>query len=89
MYKLDLERAEETEIKMSTSFGSQTKQENSRKKEKKKNYFSFINYVENFDCVNHNKLWKILKEMGIPDHFTCLLRNLYVGKKQQLDWDMV
>ena len=40
-------------------------------------YFSFIDYAKAFDCVDHNKMWKILKEMGIPDHFTCLLRNLY------------
>ena len=44
-------------------------------------YFSFIDYVKSFDCVDHNKLWKILKEMGIPDHLTCLLRNLYVGQE--------
>ena len=42
-------------------------------------YFYFIDYAKAFDCVDHNKLWKILKEMGIPDHFTCLLRNLYAG----------
>ena len=42
-------------------------------------YFCFIDYDEAFDCVEHNKLWKILKEMGIPDHLTCLLRNLYAG----------
>ena len=42
-------------------------------------YFCFIDYARIFDCVNHNKLWKILKEMGIPDHLTCLLRNLYAG----------
>ena len=42
-------------------------------------YFWFIDYAKAFDCVNHNKLWKILKEMGIPDHLTCLLRNLYAG----------
>ena len=42
-------------------------------------YFCFIDYVKAFDCVNHNKLWKILKEMGIPDHLTCFLRNLYIG----------
>ena len=44
-------------------------------------YFCFIDYAKAFDCVNHNKLWKILKEMGIPDHLTCLLRNLYAGKE--------
>ena len=44
-------------------------------------YFCFIDYTKTFDCVNHNKLWKILKEMGIPDHLTCLLRNLYAGQE--------
>ena len=44
-------------------------------------YFGFIDYAKAFDCVNHNKLWKILKEMGIPDHLTCLLRNLYAGQE--------
>ena len=43
-------------------------------------YFCFINYAKAFDCVGHNKLWKILQEMGIPDHLTCLLRNLYAGQ---------
>ena len=47
--------------------------------EKKKIYFCFIDYAKAFNCVDHNKLWKIPKEMGIPDHLTCLLRNLYVG----------
>ena len=49
-------------------------------------YFCFTNYA--FNCVDHNKLWKILKEMGIPDHLTCLLRNLYAVRKQQLELDM-
>ena len=44
-------------------------------------YFCFIDYTKDFDCVHHNKLWKILKEMGIPDHLTCLLRNLYAGQE--------
>ena len=44
-------------------------------------YFCFIDYAKAFDCVDHNKLWKLLKEMGIPDHLTCLLRNLYAGQK--------
>ena len=44
-------------------------------------YFCFINYAKAFDCVDHNKLWKILQEMGIPDHFTCLLRNLYASQE--------
>ena len=53
-------------------------------------YFCFIDYAKAFDCVDHNQLWKILKEMGIPDHLTCLLRNLYAGqvRKQQLELDM-
>ena len=73
MYKLDLEKAEEAEIKWPTSTGSQKKRGNSTHK---KIYFCFIDYTKAFDCVDHNKLWKILKEMGIPDHLTCLLRNL-------------
>ena len=48
-------------------------------------YFCFMDYIKPFDCVDHNKLWKILKEMGIPDHLTCLLRNLYQVRKQQLE----
>ena len=76
MFKLVLETAEEPEIKLPTSVGSSKKQENSRK-----TYFGFINYAKAFDCVYHNKLWKILKEMGIPDHLTCLLRNLYAGQE--------
>ena len=47
----------------------------------KKIYFCFIDYAKAFDCVDHNKLWKILKDMGIPDHLTCLLRNLYAGQE--------
>ena len=47
---------------------------------KKNIYFCFIDYTKAFDCVDHNKLWKILKEMGIPEHLTCLLRNLYAGQ---------
>ena len=74
MFKLDLEKAKEPEIKLPTSAGS------SKKQEFQKNiYFCFIDYAQAFDCVDHNKLWKILKEMGIPDHLTCLLRNLYAG----------
>ena len=49
-------------------------------------YFCFIDYAKAFDCVDHNKLWRILKEMGIPDNLTCLLRNLYAGQ-QQLDME--
>ena len=76
MFKLDLEKAEEPEIKLSTSAGS------SKAKEFQKNiYFCFIDYAKAFDCVDHNKLWKILKEMGIPNHLTHLLRNLYAGQE--------
>ena len=77
MFKLDLEKAEEPEIKLPTFAGSSKKQESSRKNI----YFCFIDYAKAFDCVGHDKLWKILKEMGIPDHRTCLLRNLYVGQE--------
>ena len=69
-------KAEEPEIKLPTSAGSLKKQESSRK-----NYFCFIDYVKSSDCVDHNKLWKILKEMEIPDHLTCLMRNLYAGQE--------
>ena len=76
MFKLDLEKAEEPETKLPTSAGSWKKQESSRENI----YFCFIDYAKAFDCVD-NKLWKILKEMGIPDHLTCLLRNLYAGQE--------
>ena len=77
MFKLVLEKAEEPEIKLPTSSGSLKKQESS----KKTIYFCFINYAKAFDCVDHNKPWKILQEMGIPDHRTCLLRNLYARQE--------
>ena len=80
MYKLVLEKAEEPEIKLPTSAGSSKKQESSRKNI----YFCFIDYAKALDCVDHNKLWKILKEMGIPDHLTCLLRNLDAGQEATL-----
>ena len=51
-------------------------------------FFCFIDYAKAFDCVDHKKLWRILKEMGIPDHLICLLRNLYAVRKQQLKLDM-
>jgi len=76
MYQLVLEKAEKPEIKLPTSAGSSKKQKSSRK-----TYFCFTDYPKAFDCVDHNKLWKILKEMGIPDHLTCLLRNLYAGQE--------
>ena len=80
MFKLVLEKAEEPEIKLPTSAGSSKKQEISRKKKKKKHLFLLIDYAKAFD-VDHNKLWKILKEMGIPDPQTCLLRNLCAGRE--------
>ena len=52
-----------------------------RESKQKNIYFCFIDYVKSFDCVDHNKLWKILKKMGIPDHLNCLLRNLYAGQE--------
>ena len=76
MFKLDLEKAEEPEIKLPTSARSSKKQKSSRKKI----YFCFINDAKAFDCVDHNKLWKILEEMEILDHLTCLLRNLYADQ---------
>ena len=79
MFKLDLEKAEESEIKLPTSAGSL------KKREFQKNiHFCFIDYAKVFDCVDHNKLWKILQEMGIPDQQTCLLRNLYAGQEATL-----
>ena len=78
MFKLVLKKAEEPEIKLPTSTGSSKKQESSRRKNID---VSFIDYAKAFDCVDHNKLWKILKEMGISDHLTCLLRNLNAGQE--------
>ena len=77
MFKLVLEKAEEPEIKLPTSAGSSKKQESSRKNI----YFCSIDYAKALNCVDHNKLWIILKEMGIPDHLTCLFRNLYAGQE--------
>ena len=77
MFKLDLEKAEEPEIKLPTSTGSWKMQGSSRKNI----YFCFIDYAKAVDCVDHNKLWKILKEMEISDHLTCLLRNLYARQE--------
>ena len=74
MFKLDLEKAEEPELKFQHSLDHR---ESKRVPEK----HSFIDYAKAFDCVDHNKLWKILKEMGIPDYLTCLQRNLYAGQE--------
>ena len=77
MFKLDLEKAEEPEIKFPISIG----QLKNAREFQKNIYFCFIDYTKAFDCVDHNQLWKILKEMGIQDHLTCLLRNLYAGQE--------
>ena len=76
MFKLVSENLEESEVKLPTSAGL------SKKQEFQKNiYFCWIDYGKVFDYVDHNKLWEILKEMGIADHLTCLLRNLYAGQE--------
>ena len=77
MYKLGLEQAEEPEIKLPTLVGSWRKQGNSRKKST-----SASLTAKAFDCVDHSTLWKILKEMGIPDHLICIPRNLYAGQEE-------
>ena len=83
MFKLDLEKAEEPKIKLPTPVGSSKKQESSRKTSTSASLATPKPLT-----VDHNKLWKILKEMGIPDHLTCLLRNRYAGIKTQLEPDM-
>ena len=80
MFKLDLEKADGAEIKLPASVGSSKKQESS----KKNIYFCFIDYVKVFDCVAHNQRWKTLKEMGIPNRLTCLLRKLYAGQEAMI-----
>ena len=80
MFKLDFKKAEEPEIKLPTSTGSLKRK---RVREFQKNiYFCFTDDARPFDNVIHSKLWKILKEMEIPDYLTCLLRNLYAGQKE-------
>ena len=76
MFKPGLEKAEEPEIKLPTSAGSWKKQESSRKTS-----ISALLTMPKPLTVDHDKLWKILKEMGIPDHLTCLLRNLFAGQE--------
>ena len=83
MYKLDLEKAEEPEIKFQHLLDHRKS-----KRVPEKHYFCFIDYAKDFDCVDHNKLWKILKGMGIPGHLTCLLEICMQAKKQQLELDM-
>ena len=77
MFRLDLEKAEEPEIKLPISCWITEK----ASKFQKNIYFCFIDYTKAFDSVDHNKLWKILREMGKPDHLTCLLRNLFAGQE--------
>ena len=79
MFKLVLGKAEEPEIKLPTSAGSLKKQESSRKTSI--SALLTIDYAKAFDCADYNKLCKILQEMGIPDHLTCLLKNLYTGQE--------
>ena len=83
MFKLVLEKAEEPEINIANIANIRWIIEKAREFQKNI-YFSFIDYAKAFDCVDHNKLWKILKEMGIPDHLTCLLRNLYAGQEARV-----
>ena len=78
MFKLDLEKAEKSEVKLPISFGSQKSKGVAKKK---KIYLCFIDYTKAFDCVDHNKVWKILQQMGIADQLTCLLKNLYAGQE--------
>ena len=79
MFKLDLEKAEEPDQKSNCQH--LLDHQKSKRIPEKNVYFHFIDYAKAFDCVDHNKLWKILKEMGIPYHLTCLLRKLYVGQE--------
>ena len=77
MFKLDLEKAEEPDDPVANIHWIIEKA-----REFQKNiYFGFIDYTKAFDCVDHNKLWKIFQEMGLPDHLTCLLRNRYAGQE--------
>ena len=82
MFKLDLEKAEEPDIKLPTSIGSQKKEENSRKNI----YFCFIDYTKAFDSVDHITFWKTLREMGIQYYFG-LLRNLHADQHLELDME--
>ena len=91
MFKLYLEKAKEQEIKLPISTGSFKKQEF-----QKNIYFCFIEYAKDFDYVDHNKLWKIIKELGLPNYLTCFLRNLYAGQeatvktgRRTMDWFQV
>ena len=82
MFKLVLEKAEQR------SNCQHPLDHGKSKRVPEKHLFLLIDYAKAFNCVDHNKLWKILKEMGIPDHLTCFLRNLYAGQEQQLELDV-
>ena len=82
--QVDLEKAEESEKNCQHPLDHKK----SKRIPEKNIYFCFVDYAKAFDCVDHNTLWKILQETGIPDHLTCLLGNLYAGRKQQLELDM-
>ena len=84
MLKLDLEKEEEPEIKLPTSTGSSKKQENSRKTSTS----ALLTMPKPFDCMDHKKLWKILKEMGIPEHLTSSWETYMHVRNQQLELDM-
>ena len=86
MFKLDLEKAEEPEIKLSASIGSYKKK--SKRIPEKKNYFCFTDFSKTFDYVHHNKLWKILKKTGIPDTLSSSWETCMKVKKQKLQQDM-
>ena len=88
MFKLVLEKAEEPEIKLPTSAGSWKKQESSARDVQKNIYFCFIDYAKAFDCLDHNKLWKILKVMGIPITWPASGEICMQVRKQQLELDM-
>ena len=77
MFKLDLEKGENRDQVAKICWITEK-----TRKFQKNTYFSFTNYAKSFDCVDHNKQWKIPKEMRIPDHLTCLLRNLYSGQEE-------
>ena len=95
MFKLVLEKAEEPEINIANIANIRWIIEKAREFQKNI-YFCFIDYAKAFDCVYHNKLWKILKEMRLPDHLTCLPRNLYAGQEATVrtghgttDWSQI
>ena len=83
MFKLDFEKAEESEVELPTSVGS-----SKSKRVPEKICFCLTDHAKAFVCVDHNKPWKILSVMEIPDHLTCLLRHLYAGQEATVEPDM-